>query len=359
MCAGTRTCGQPEAEALIPCYSELMRASYVRPLTDADTEVDAIIERFVDLGASHVRLTVGSEAQSLEAMRGQHAAIWPLVHAARYAELASVLGPLIKWLEAAIGNEASDAQLQELRGMLVDAYQVASAMMAKIGEADTSWIAADRAVAVAESLGDPLALAASLLRMAHAFLVVGMVDQASYIARGAGDALVSRVESDREPEAMSLYGALQLVMATASARESQRDEAYRHLDCAREMAGRLGADRNDYDTEFGPTNVDIHTVAVAIELGDADYAIQLSSALKVEGLSPERRARYLIDLAVAYAARQDVVESLGCLEAAELLTPEQIPVHRVARSVVRDLLRRSGAEPQSRLRELAERCGVF
>jgi len=30
---------------------------------------------------------------------------------------------------------------------------------------------------------------------------------------------------------------------------------------------RLGEDRNDYNTEFGPTNVQLHAVAVAADLG--------------------------------------------------------------------------------------------
>lgn len=73
MCAGMTTCGQPGATALIPCYSELMSTSYLRPLKDADTEVDAIIERFADLGASHIAPAVNLGAQSFEVMREQHA----------------------------------------------------------------------------------------------------------------------------------------------------------------------------------------------------------------------------------------------------------------------------------------------
>jgi len=44
-------------------------------------------------------------------------------------------------------------------------------MMAKLGGTDAAWIA-DRATFIAKMLHDPLAVAASLFRMAHAFLTL-------------------------------------------------------------------------------------------------------------------------------------------------------------------------------------------
>jgi len=41
------------------------------------------------------------------------------------------------------------------------------------------------------------------------------------------------------------------------------------------------------------------------------------------GLSPERQARYLIDLAAAHAMRRQIGEALSCLQEAERLAPEQ------------------------------------
>jgi hypothetical protein len=49
-----------------------------------------------------------------------------------------------------------------------------------------------------------------------------------------------------------------------------------HLDQAREIAERIGEDRDDYGTEFGPTNVVLHAVGVAAELGDTGQAIELA-----------------------------------------------------------------------------------
>jgi hypothetical protein len=74
-----------------------------------------------------------------------------------------------------------------------------------------------------------------------------------------------------------MYGAFHLVLAVAAARDNERSLARQHLDTAATIAGRLGdRDRDDYGTEFGPTNVAIHAVSIAVELGDAGQAIELA-----------------------------------------------------------------------------------
>jgi len=191
------------------------------------------------------------------------------------------------------------------------------------------------------------------------FLSLGQISQAEHVARSTASALQARISADLQPEALSLYGAFKLVLAIAAARDNQRAEAHQHLEEAREVARRLGEDRNDYGTEFGPTNVAIHAVAVAVELGDAGQAMELADGVDTSGLSAERQARYLIDLASAHAMRRQIGEALNCLQEAERLTPEQVRTHRVARAVARDLLQLSGPRPRPELRELAERFGVL
>jgi len=85
-------------------------------------------------------------------------------------------------------------------------------------------------------------------------------------------------------------------MAIAAARAGNRRDARRHIHTAETVATRLGADRNDHDTEFGPTNVGLHAVAVAVELGDAGEALDRAEQLDTAGLSAERRARFLLDV---------------------------------------------------------------
>jgi hypothetical protein len=159
------------------------------------------------------------------------------------------------------------------RELLTDTYQAAAAALSKLGESDAVCIAADRAAFTAETIGEPPSVAASMLRMAHVFLSLGQISQAQQVANTSSQALQPLIDAEPSPEALSLFGAFHLVLAIASARDNDRNEAHGHLDIARDIARRLNEDRNDYDTEFGPSNVAIHAVGVAVELGEAGHAL--------------------------------------------------------------------------------------
>jgi transcriptional regulator with XRE-family HTH domain len=295
-------------------------------------------------------------------LTSQHAQIWDLVHASQYTDLAPILAALIPALETAIRATGDDMTRQWARVMLADTYQATAAMMAKLGEGDTAWIAADRAAALAEASGDHLAVAASMYRMAHVFLSVDQLGQAHQVAAATAAALEPRTQKrgrGSNPEAQSLYGACQLVLAITAARDNDRTAAYQHLDLARQAAREVDEGRDDYGTEFGPINVAIHAVSVAVDLGDAGHALDLAKDVHYQLLSPERQARHMIDLAAAHAMRRQIGEAIHDLQQAEQLTPELTHAHHGARLVTRDLLQLSGLRPRPELRDLAERFGVL
>jgi len=296
---------------------------------------------------------------ALDAIRKQHSAVWDLVHESQYTKLAPLLSSLIPDLEKATRNAQSEELRTAARELLTDTYQATAAALSKLGEADAAWIAADRAAFIAESIGEPLSVAASMFRMAHVFLSLGQISQAQQVANTTSQALEPLIDADPTAKALSLFGAFHLVLAIASARDNDRNEAHSHLDTARDIARRLNEDRNDYDTEFGPSNVGVHAVGVAVELGDAGHALELAREVNTEGLSSERQARYLIDLASAHAMRRQLGEALRDLQEAEQIAPELTRTHRLARDVTRDLLQLSGLRPRPELRELAERFGIL
>jgi transcriptional regulator with XRE-family HTH domain len=303
--------------------------------------------------------SVTFDLPSFDSIRDDHGSVWPMVHGSKYSELAPVLTRLITSLELIIRDPGVGEQASEARRILSDVYQAAAAALAKLGEGDAAWIAADRAAFIAESIGSPLALSASLFRMAHIFLSLGMFAQVQKVASDATMALKPSVDApDAAVEALSLFGAFHLVLAVAAARENERTDAHGYLGTAREVAARVGEGRNDFGTEFGPTNVALHAVSVAVELGDAGQALELSEHINPAILSSERQARYLIDLAAAYDMRRQIGDAMRCLIEAEALTPEQTRTHRRARDVARDLVQLSGGRVRPELRELAERFGV-
>ena len=199
-------------------------------------------------------------------------------------------------------------------------------------------------------------VAAGAFRLVFVFLTARHYDQAEETARTAADALRRKVD-EGDLEAMSLWGGLTLQRAIVAARLNDPDTAYYQLKHARQVADRLGEGRNDYDTEFGPANVGVHEIAVAVDLGDAGRALRVASTLDAACLSAERRARMFIDLARAHAQRRHVREAIAALHQAEEITPEQVRGHDVVRQLVSDLLTIQDP-PASELSDLAGRLGL-
>jgi hypothetical protein len=197
-------------------------------------------------------------------------------------------------------------------------------------------------------------------RLAHAFIRLGRLDQAEHVTASALDVL-QRVASPAEPspETLSLYGAMHLVQAVISGQESDRSRAHPHLAEAKRIGEQLGSDRNDFETEFGPTNVQLHAVAVAIELGDAGEALDVARGIDASGLSSERQARLLVDVARAHGQRRHTGEATKALLDAECLAPEHVRSRPLTHSTIRDLIDRLGRRAPTDLVELARRSAAM
>jgi len=57
----------------------------------------------------------------------------------------------------------------------------------------------------------------------------------------------------------------------------------------------LGQDGNHLWTAFGPTNVAIHRVASAMDLGDVQVAVDLGPRIDTSNLPVERRVRHAME----------------------------------------------------------------
>lgn len=297
----------------------------------------------------------GHQSPGLDDLRARSAKAWELTHASRYAELTDLLRALIPDLETA-ARALPDEQRREAFELMAAAYQACSAALAKLGEAEAAWIAADRAMSSAERAGNALLVAAGAFRLVFVFLGARHYAQAEETARTAADALW-HLADEGNLEAMSLWGALTLQRAITAARIGDAEAAYGHLHRASDMAGRLGPGRNDYNTEFGLANVGVIEVSVAVDLGDAGRALRAAAALDVSALSAERQARTQIDVARAHAQRRQVDEAVAALRQAEDMAPELVRGHYAARQIVSDLLTMQDP-PGNDLRALSVRLGV-
>lgn len=294
----------------------------------------------------------------LKSLRASVAEAWRLTHASQFSDLAPMLSPLLSDLEAA-ARTSRGRRKAGVAQLLTSAYQAASAAFARQDEADAAWVAADRATLWAEDAGDPLAAVAGGFRMGHAFLTLRRLDQAEHVALQAITALRPMAErSDCAPETLSLYGAMHLLLAVVHARETDRAATREAIAAARTIAKQLGSDRNDYNTEFGPTNVELLAVSTAVDLGDAGEALDLAAAVDASVLSPERQSRLFIDVARAHVQRRHIGEAVAALLDAEQLAPEQVQTHVLVRQIVSDLLSLAGRRATPDLLDLARRIGT-
>lgn len=286
----------------------------------------------------------------VERLRRGADAAWKLAHAAKYDELGDLLGVLIPELEFAARKTTGVDRLRVLtaKGRV---YHAAAGALSKLGETAAAWVAVDRATAAAEEADEPLLMAEGAFRLAIVFQSAKRFDLARQTALTAARALDQLVDA-AEPEAIAVRGALHLQLAVAAARLGEGEEAYRWLARAREAADQLGVDRNDYNTEFGPTNVLLHEVNIAVELGDAGRALRIAADTDAQRLSPERQARLLIDQSRAHAQRGHVDMMVDTVRRADDIAAQQVRGHPLVADMIRDALARHPRDVG--IRELAK-----
>ena len=272
----------------------------------------------------------------LAELRPRVGEITRLRQAARYLKLGAELPALLCDLRAAA--HASPASEQDrIFGLLAESYDACRTLAYKLGYLGET-MRAHEMIGAGEFRSAEALMNASLTRI--------------------GDAV-----NDDEPATISVFGYLHLEASLAAARGGDRDTADDHLAEASEAAERLGADRDDYRLVFGPVNVRIWDVSMAVELGDAGAAIARSDSGAFEpptGFPAERTSHYHIDLVRGYlwtGRPADRDRSLQHLLKAERIAPQHTRFHPMTRETVRQLTRLSRTSPDS-LIGLAARVGV-
>ena len=237
-------------------------------------------------------------------------------------------------------------------------HHLAATTLAKLGEADLSWIAAERAVAAADRSDDVLVIASAARAATHALLAAGRLDDAVELGETAATWLAERTRAG-SPAALSLIGMLHLRTAVAAARSQDRATAHELLDRAEHAATRLGHDANHWQTAFGPTNVALHRISAALDLGDVAWAAEHGPDVDAGGLPVERQVTHLVDTALALAHLARDTDAVGLLLTAERQSPALVRHSSTVRETVKAMYRRApvtGGARSSDLLALAQRC---
>ena len=279
--------------------------------------------------------------------------------ATRYDEAGRLLPRLITAAERACQTRNGDDR-RAAYTLCSLVYQSAATILNRVGEADLAWTAADRSLSAARIGDRPLLAAVSAYRLGYILIRQKRAREAEDLAVRSRDALAASMRRP-SPLLLSVQGGLCLVAVTAAAARFDRAAVDGHLASAREVADRLGSDRNDFWTAFGPTNVQIHEVSAAVAFGDVKLALKRGEPLDVDRLGPGllgRRAQVALDLARAYAVQRKDAASVNTLLKAERLSPELVRYDSATNELLTELVRREHRASTPELRGLAQRAGV-
>ncbi|MCO6695333.1 helix-turn-helix transcriptional regulator [Streptomyces sp. CAI-21] len=247
--------------------------------------------------------------------------------------------------------------------LLSRAYQLTASLLFKYGEParTPAVLAADRALAAAQTSGDVVAIGAASRRVARGLIHQQRHTAAAAYATATAETLRPDLEASGAP-GMSTLGMLYLVAAVAVTGDGRSPRtvgaAADRLAAASDVATRQGEQGADF-TSFGATNVALHQVDVALRLDDAWSAVEASVAITPEAINTlgrERQARHLVTTARARALTRDRDAATRDLLHAERLAPEEVRRPSVAR-LVAELLELVPT-PGTELTGLARRCGL-
>jgi transcriptional regulator with XRE-family HTH domain len=284
-----------------------------------------------------------------------------LYQSADYDGAANLLPALLWRLDRLAGSEDAASNSRSLANITAAAYIAAAKLATKQADAGLAWVTADRALRQARESEHQGLIGAAQYQVACALLRAGHDIDAEQVATTAADDIAAGRQAVQNQETISVRGALLLLSAILAARRLDRAEAERYLQSAWQLAGELAVDGNWLWTAFGPTNVAIHEVAVRLDLGDTEQAVQLGASIDTDRLPTVlagRRSQVHLDLARVAAERGDDGLAVLHLLEGERVAAQVISRNAMARSLVGTLLARERTGVTPGLRALATRAEV-
>ncbi|WP_406294756.1 helix-turn-helix transcriptional regulator [Embleya sp. NBC_00888] len=189
----------------------------------------------------------------------------------KLSEIATVLPRLISDARSAT-REHSGADRAASFAILAEAYQVAATTLAAFGKEDAAYTAMERARIAAGNSDDARLEVIGMSTLSWIFSKQGRIDDAQRVA----EATAEKIEPSWTKTPLidvALWGILLLRAASAAVRAERKDTAAELLRLANAAAARIGTDRIDYATPFGPTNAGVATVNAFVEMDRPEQAL--------------------------------------------------------------------------------------
>lgn len=314
-----------------------------------------------EIAAALIRYSGGQStkqpATGLEDLTSRTHAAKAGYQACRYTAVAKQLPALLRNLDDAVHDTEGDARIR-VHTLRAEAYHVAASLLLKCEERGLSFLAADRSMRAAEDSEQPAVVGASARAFTRALMRERHYKAATELATSTAERVDSAIPK-QTPESLSVYGSLLLGGAVSAAKSENRGQALNLLDEAGEAAQRLGGDFNHHWTAFGPTNVLLHRVSTAVELGDAGSAIDYARQVQLGNIEVmERKVTLFIDAARAYQQWGRTESAFQALRTAEDMASEELSTRPVVHKLINDIRDRTSGHLYGHISELAERVGA-
>ncbi|MFC3452500.1 helix-turn-helix domain-containing protein [Amycolatopsis speibonae] len=271
-----------------------------------------------------------------------------------YALVGALLPQLIRDLHATLDARRDEREI--LRLLVTTHVQGTQAWLGDIGASmDLAWQAVSLAQRAAERLDEPLYGAVSAFGTAFGLIGAGGFDMA---ARTLADATPGTTTSAD----MQVSGMLSLTSSLVSAARKDNTQRIAALDHAADLAVHVGEGNNALWFGFGPSNVGVWRMSVALEAGEHADAVKIAEMVNPDALpTPTRRSAYYREYGRALARfpkRRD--EAVLMLRRAEKISPARIHRHPFMRSILAELVAKGTKQAAvgRELRGMAYRSGL-
>ncbi|MFI6313931.1 helix-turn-helix domain-containing protein [Nocardia fusca] len=353
----------PATQAFIGAVAKALRVSVTdltgQPFTPApgpDTEVHAAIAGLrTELAAYDIDNAAITETQPLRQLAVSVERICTYRRNASFHRLGEELLPLLGEVRAA-AHRSSGHEHDRALVMLCELYYSSYSLAHKLGYADLAGTAVDRLAWAATESGNPLWTATAQFQRAAMLTSCGDWTAAANFLESCRSNIEPRLSVGRREDLIA-WGGLHLQSGLAASRAGKREIANAHLAEARDTAQRLGDDR-DPVLSFGPTNVGIWSVALAVEAMDAPEALTRARTLTIPAGAPkERVGHHHMDLARAWLLFGDRPRALASLQEAKRVAPAQTRYNPMVHETVRALAR-AEARKVDTVTGFAVWCGI-
>lgn len=338
------------ADALQIAPSDLMRLPVPAPGNgQTDSTVEAVRRALAGVEHDHP----GGQVLPVQVLRDRVAAMRRMPH--RYADVGVALPDLIRDLHTSI---SIGRDVAELLALTVKVHAQITHMWLRLAGASTDLrrSATNLARAAARENGDAALLGVAAYGAVYALVDSGMFD----LAQTELDSLTLPATT---PDTAGLLGSLAITRAYVASVSKRPGDVAAPMETAAELALRFGEATGDdaFLFAFGPTDVGLYQMALALENGDPDRTLSIAQGVHPEQHPyPARQAAYWVDCGRAGSQlRGHHDNAVLAFRRAESISPHHVQRSPMVRDALAELLACSRRDAVGReLRGLAYRAGL-